>query len=73
VSPSARRREAVGDGQQFVLPLRKCRIQIIEWRQDPSWLTHIDPERGRVIVNTRRDFSASAHMSPGLLTEFLPT
>jgi hypothetical protein len=34
VTPSARHREAVGDGQQCVLPLRESRIRIIERRQD---------------------------------------
>jgi len=35
VAPSAHRRKAVGDGQRFVPPLRKCRLQFIECRQDP--------------------------------------
>ncbi len=38
--PAARRRKAVGDDQQCVLPLRKCRIQISEYRQDPRYPTH---------------------------------
>ncbi len=37
-----------------------------------SWLTHIDPEHGRIIVNTSLDFGTSAQMSPGQLADVLP-
>jgi len=46
-------------------------MAIIECRQDPSWLTHSDPEHGRIIVNTSVDFGTSAQMSPGQLADVL--